>query len=117
MAADDYIYRLHTAVTADLYETPNLARPYCPGCEPDADPNREILEVRWCDPHRPTLNGIDDTRVTGDAVLSGNAEAGGDENRRWCEMIHREIRGAKGRSKRPRISRSSRKSRSQRVLS
>ena len=65
-----------------------VARSYCPGCEPDADPTREILDVRWCDAHVPSRDGAEDAVVTSDAFLSGSAEAGGDANRRWCEMFH-----------------------------
>jgi hypothetical protein len=65
-----------------------VARSYCPGCEPDADPTREILDVRWCDAHAPTRDGSDDAVVTSEAFLSGSAEAGGDANRRWCELLH-----------------------------
>jgi hypothetical protein len=65
-----------------------VARSYCPGCEPDADPTREILDVRWCDAHLPSRDGSQDAVVTSDAFLSGSAEAGGDANRRWCEMFH-----------------------------
>ncbi len=56
-------------------ETPRIARAYCPACEPDADALLEILEVQWCNVHM-------------DAMLTGSAEAGGDENRRWCDVIH-----------------------------
>jgi hypothetical protein len=44
---------------------------YCPGCEPEADPTREILDVRWCESHSPVRGGLDD------------------DNRRWCELFHR----------------------------
>lgn len=70
-------------------EKPSLARPYCPGCEPDADCVREILDVRWCDSHAPARDGADDALVAPEHVLSGTGEAGGDDNRRWCQVIHR----------------------------
>ncbi|MGH7314438.1 MAG: hypothetical protein ACREJV_14785 [Candidatus Rokuibacteriota bacterium] len=65
-----------------------VARAYCPGCEPGADPTREILDVRWCDGHAPARDGSDDAVVTSEAFLSGSAEAGGEANRRWCELLH-----------------------------
>jgi hypothetical protein len=71
-------------------ETPALGRAYCPGCEPDADPTREILDVRWCDTHLPQRDGVEDAAVTSEAFLSGSAEAGGDANRRWCALLHRD---------------------------
>jgi hypothetical protein len=73
-----------------LADSPVIARPYCPGCEPGADPMREVLDVRWCDEHTPLREGSDDERVNSSAFLSGTAEAGGDANRRWCEFLHRD---------------------------
>ena len=70
--------------------TPSVARKYCPGCEPDADTIGEILEVCWCEKHVPSRDGEDDALVeASDAPLSRNAEAGGDDNRRWCQTLHR----------------------------
>ncbi|HEV8473977.1 MAG TPA: hypothetical protein VGR82_14460 [Methylomirabilota bacterium] len=70
-------------------DSPSVARTYCPGCEPNADPSLEILDARWCDPHSPLRQGFDDALVTADAYLSGSADAGGEDNRRWCAFIHR----------------------------
>lgn len=72
-----------------LADTPVIARTYCPGCEPDADASRDILDVRWCDSHSPLRGGVDDSAVSAAAWLSGSNEAGGDDNRRWCELLHR----------------------------
>jgi hypothetical protein len=83
-------------VTSDyLPDSPTVARPYCPACEPDADPCVEILDVRWCTAHAPAWSGLDDDAVTAEAYLSGSAEAGGADNRRWCEFFHREPEPAK----------------------
>lgn len=71
-----------------LTDSAPIARAYCPGCEPDADPIREILDVRWCELHTPARAGSDDSTVSADGFLSGSAEAGGDANRRWCELVH-----------------------------
>jgi hypothetical protein len=70
-------------------DTPSAARMYCPGCEPEADPTHEILDVRWCESHSPVRGGLDDDAVGAAAYLSGSSEAGGDDNRRWCELFHR----------------------------
>jgi hypothetical protein len=75
-------------VTDFLPDTPTVARPYCPACEPEADPCREILDVRWCAAHTPAWNGADDAAVQAEAFLSGSTEAGGDDNRRWCQLVH-----------------------------
>ena len=77
-------------MTDFLPEKPPVARSYCPGCEPCADALREVLDVQWCDAHLPARGGPDDALVTSQAVLSGSAEAGGDGNRVWCELIHRD---------------------------
>jgi hypothetical protein len=75
-------------VTDYTPDTPMVARLYCPGCEPEADPSAEILDVLWCEPHLPARAGADDAAVNAAAYLSGGAEAGGDDNRRWCHLIH-----------------------------
>jgi hypothetical protein len=75
-------------VTEFIADATCVARAYCPGCEPGADPTREILDVRWCDGHAPARDGSDDAVVTSEAFLSGSAEAGGEANRRWCELFH-----------------------------
>ena len=72
-----------------LPDTPTVARMYCPGCEPDVDPTCEILDVRWCEVHPPVGTGLDDAIVASTAYLSGSNEAGGEDNRRWCEILHR----------------------------
>jgi hypothetical protein len=72
------------------FETPSVARMYCPACEPEADPAREILDVRYCASHSPAAAGLDDGAVTAaQAWISGSSEAGGEDNRRWCELFHR----------------------------
>ncbi len=73
-------------------EKPPVARAYCPGCEPSADPLLEILDVHWCDAHSPCRAGSDDVLATARGTAYGSAEAGGDDNRRWCELIHRDGR-------------------------
>ena len=74
--------------------SPAVARAYCPGCEPRADPLSEILDVRWCDDHVSGRAGVDDALATGSAP-DGSLEAGGEPNQRWCELIHREAKRRK----------------------
>lgn len=76
-------------MTDFLPEKPSVARPYCPGCEPNADVLREILDVRWCETHVPARDGFDDCLLTEQSTAYGGVEAGGEDNRRWCEAIHR----------------------------
>src|SRR5262249_14950289 len=59
-------------VTEFVAETPALGRSFCPGCEPDADPTLEILDVRWCDAHLPHRDGTEDPTVRSEAFLSGS---------------------------------------------
>lgn len=75
-----------------LHDSPLLARPYCPACEPNADPRGEILDVRWCDSHTPDRGGLDDGSVPAGVFPSGSMESGGDDNRKWCEIVHRQAR-------------------------
>jgi len=70
-------------------DTPMLGRRVCPACEPDADPSREILDVMWCEPHTPGRAGLDDALAPVWAYPSGGAEAGGEDNRRYCDLFHR----------------------------
>jgi hypothetical protein len=63
-------------------------RPYCPGCRPNADPLRELLVLRWCEAHAPTLNGPDDTAVRSNGEPDGRNDLAESDNRRWCELFH-----------------------------
>ncbi len=76
-------------MTDNIPDSPVIGRPYCPGCEPDADPSREILDVRYCESCALSYRGVDDAAVEAEAFLSGTAEAGGEDNRRWCDLIHK----------------------------
>ena len=77
-------------MSSELVDTPNLASSYCPGCDPERDPLREILTVCWCDEHRPTCEGAEDARVSVDRLaLSSAGEANAETNRAWCAWVHR----------------------------
>ncbi|PYM46789.1 MAG: hypothetical protein DME14_17195 [Candidatus Rokuibacteriota bacterium] len=73
----------------DFLETLSVARLYCPGCEPNVDPVKEILDVRWCTAHRPKADGVDDAKISAYAYLGGSVEAGGAPNRAVCNFLHR----------------------------
>ncbi len=71
-------------------DTPDESRAYCPSCEPEADPETEILQVRWCAAHTPQMRGTDDNAATGvNAWISGSSECEGTDNARWCAFFHR----------------------------
>lgn len=69
-----------------LADTPDLSRPYCPTCEPDADPLREILRVRWCWDHPQVVTGADDAAV-GPFTVVGSTEFSAEANRRICALL------------------------------
>ena len=78
---------------SEIAETPSMASSYCPGCDPNRDPFREILAVQWCVKHQPSFGGPDDERTTlGRGVLSALGEAEADSNRVWCDLVHRTLR-------------------------
>jgi hypothetical protein len=72
--------------------TRDASRSYCPRCDLAADPTREVLDVRWCDAHAPIRDGLEDGRVSFESSVILNNEAGGADNRRWCDLIHRRAR-------------------------
>lgn len=72
----------------DLSDTPALGRVVCLGCEPDADPTREILDSRSCEQHGARA-GLDDGSVGGGMMLSGGAESDGATCRAFAELLAR----------------------------
>lgn len=75
-------------MTDFLADSPSVGRFYCPGCETTADPLTEVLDVRWCADHAPVTTGAADGEVAM-GWISGGQEAGGEDNRRWCDLFHR----------------------------
>lgn len=73
-----------------LQDTPVIIPPICPTCDPERDAT--TYDVRWCQAHEPQRGGVDDQSVRTEAYLSGNSEAGGYDNARWCELLHRKAR-------------------------
>ena len=78
-----------TTVTDSVADTEYIGKNWCPGCFPEWDPTHEILNVIWCDGHRPGTEGAADGQVMALNYMSGSAEAGGSENAAWCAQIHR----------------------------
>ena len=80
-------------MSSELVDTPNLASSYCPGCNPERDPLREILTVCWCDEHRPTCEGAEDAKASVDrtALSVAGGEANAETNRPWCAWVHRRV--------------------------
>lgn len=40
-------------MTHYIPDSPRLGRSWCPGCDPNLDPTREILETSYCPTHKP----------------------------------------------------------------
>lgn len=73
-----------------LDETPYMARRVCPGCEPEADPVREILEVSRCMFHQAPTAGLDDASVPAGFLGSGNTgDSDGADCRAAAEALRR----------------------------
>ena len=76
------------AVTDYLLDSPYVARAYCPGCEPDADPSQDILDVRWCESHSPARDGADDEVVAASVLSVGERRGGRGRQPPWCDILH-----------------------------
>lgn len=70
-----------------LPDSPDLGRRYCPACEPEADPTREILVTRYCAAHEPRTASPDDVRVSASWLPHGHGEAEGADCRRMAEAL------------------------------
>lgn len=74
-----------------MAETENVARRWCPSCEPERDPTREILQVLWCPTHYPRTSGSEDAKVRfGPGLSSTDSEADGED----CAKFARALREA-----------------------
>lgn len=73
-------------------ETPNLAKDWCPMCEPDRDPLTEILQIRACAIHPVYEWGTADAMVkpAEDHNWSTPGEAGGEHNRKFNDLLRGE---------------------------
>lgn len=70
-------------------ETPIVTRGWCPGCQPDVDPLRELVIEQWCATHHAPTSGLDDARSAGPCVLSGVTEIDPETNRQWAQLLRR----------------------------
>lgn len=79
-------------MTTDLPDTKDLSEKWCPTCQPERDPSREILSVQYCSLHAPKNDGVDDAGVIGNTSWGthyGLMDAGGSTNRRWNELFQK----------------------------
>lgn len=82
-------------MTDYVRDTAPEARPYCPTCEADVDHAGELLDVRWCSQHRPPSEGEVDAALPAElreSYPAGSGEAGGPDNRAFCDFLHRTAR-------------------------
>lgn len=73
-----------------LADTPVVIPPKCPGCYPDDDPG--TFDTMWCETHRPPRDGADDAKINVYAYPVSASEASGQDNRLWCDALHRRKR-------------------------
>lgn len=76
-------------VTNHIPDTPDVAIPWCPGCEPEVDPTEEVVDVRYCSVHQPPSHGLEDGLMDQETYPAGSNEAGGSNNRAFCAFFHR----------------------------
>lgn len=72
-----------------IIETPSLGVRWCPVCEPDRDPTREILDTAYCGPHFPVRDGSADAGTGDSRHLTATAEADGYDCRMVMALITR----------------------------
>ena len=72
-----------------MKDTGDLSRKYCPLCEPDTDPTKEIVIVSWCFIHVPKRDGLDDDAVTGEPLATNLAEADGRDCKRFADFLRK----------------------------
>ena len=62
-------------MASEMPDSPMRSALWCPGCDLEADPTRDILQVHWCFRHAPSRDGLDDAHVTVDMIAGVNGEA------------------------------------------
>ncbi len=72
-----------------LPDTGDLSRKWCPKCEPDADPSREILSVQYCAMHTIDRRGVDDDVITESNISSqsGTSDSEGYTNKLMSDLL------------------------------
>jgi hypothetical protein len=75
---------------SDLQDTKDLSEKWCPTCQPDRDPSREILQVEYCSIHTPARDGADDSGVTGNSSFGthyGAMDSDGATNKLVSDLL------------------------------
>jgi len=72
------------------YETPPVfVHHWCRECDPEGEFVKEPWEPLLCQMHWVAPHGESDHVIDQSAYLTGTGESGGEENQRYCDLIHR----------------------------
>ena len=74
-------------MTDFLADTEVVLPSLCPECWADREWGTFVPQP--CSSHQPGMQGLDDALVRAASFLSGSSEAGGEDNRAWCHLLHR----------------------------
>ena len=86
-----------------LSPTGEVTHDWCPMCEPQVDPLKELVVVLWCPSHQRASTGLDDAALR--EKFSPNSMAISDEEtdaatqRAWADFLHQNAKGQWGRSR------------------
>lgn len=72
------------------HDTVSLGKKWCPTCEPERDPSREILLVQYCTIHEPSREGDADAKIdtsSGFGTHLGTTESDGETNRFFSNAL------------------------------
>jgi hypothetical protein len=61
---------------------------WCPVCAPEGSNIPEPWELKYCETHRAEIAGESDRLVTNQTYIAAS-EAGGEDSRLLCNLIHR----------------------------
>ncbi len=74
-------------------ETKAVTRDWCPLCEPEVDPLRELVIEARCGEHRPGTSGPDDSKLVGFGCgLSGGGDIDSETNAAMNDLLYRRQR-------------------------
>lgn len=69
------------------HETPKLGKSWCPTCQPERDPSREILLVQYCAIHEPSREGDADDSLGDFGTHLGEKASEGTTNKLFSDTL------------------------------
>jgi hypothetical protein len=73
--------------------TGDVTHNWCPLCEPDVDPLKELVVIRWCHSHRKALTGADDAilrdKLAPESMPICDEKTDPATQRAWAEFLGR----------------------------